>query len=126
MHDEVRYRVVHDGLDEDVTIDPTAGGWIPLGEFEFAAGGDQLVAVHDDHGSDPGDDQHVVADAIRLTRLDLPVDTAPPEDTDLPMDDSRPWSDGQPLPWSRERISGCAASPALFLLVGLWLSRRRA
>jgi hypothetical protein len=51
-----------------VFIDPTAGGWVSLGSYVFAAGGDQWVAVFDDLDGAVPANQHVVADAIRLVR----------------------------------------------------------
>jgi hypothetical protein len=45
-----------------------ASGWKTLGTWDFKEGGEQWVAVFDDAATSPGSDQHVVADAIRLTR----------------------------------------------------------
>ena len=124
VHDEVHHRIVHAGQETRVTVDPGEGGWIDLGELVFDAGGGQLIAVYDDADTDPGDDQRVVADAVRLTRLDLPQDTD--HDTGQEPDspgDSRPWTDEAATPWPRERIGGCGGSAAA-LLVGLLLIRR--
>lgn len=45
-------------------------GWIDLGTHTFAAGGAQWVAVYDDHGGAAVKEQHIVADALRLTRVE--------------------------------------------------------
>ena len=73
VHDDVRYEVRAGGVSHEVRIDPRGGGWHSLGEYTFAAGGEQWVAVFDDEASSPGSDQHIVADAVRLTRTG-PVD----------------------------------------------------
>lgn len=68
VHDDVRYQVRADGATTEVRIDPTGGGWHTLGTYTFAAGGDQWVAVFDNEDS-VSSDQHIVADAVRLTRV---------------------------------------------------------
>jgi hypothetical protein len=65
---DVNYAVRAGGADHDVVIDQSGSGWQPLGTWTFDAGGDQWVAVYDDGVGVPAD-QHVVADAIRLTRV---------------------------------------------------------
>jgi MYXO-CTERM domain-containing protein len=45
--------------------------WYTLGEFQFDEGGDQRVELYDNTDVE-GEDLHITADAIRLTRLDLP------------------------------------------------------
>jgi hypothetical protein len=128
VHDSVRYQVHAAGVTTEVRVDPTGGGWHSLGSFDFDAGGDQWVAVFDDEDS-VDSDQHIVADAVRLTRVGDPVDTGgdtPPGDTGEPGDSASPGSaDGPgalvPMP------SGCGCdnggpSASWFLLLAL---RRR-
>ncbi len=58
-----------------VAIDQTAvNGWQTLGEFTFAAGGDQFVHVGDNTGEPSVAKVQLALDSIRLTRLDAPVD----------------------------------------------------
>jgi hypothetical protein len=108
-----RWRVYADGVGSDVTLAaPSGEGWQSLGDFAFSAGGSQYVAVYDNYSADVSSDQHIAADAVRLTRLDgwcgdgvceegcedcpedcggcdtdVPVDSAPP-DSDAPGVDS--------------------------------------
>jgi hypothetical protein len=78
---EARYEVVAADATYDVLIDQgAASGWVSLGVFPFDAGGRQHVAVFDDHDGWVGSDQHVVADALRLTRTDLPEEPEPDPD----------------------------------------------
>ena len=64
----VRYRIRHNGVEEDVRVDVSgASRWVTLGNFEFAAGDDQWVAVHDDTGEQSSQQREVIADAIRLS-----------------------------------------------------------
>lgn len=113
--DRVRYGVRAAGVDHEVIVDQGAAeGWTELGTFVFAAGGDQWIAVHDDT-ADASADEHVVADAVRLTRLDLP-----PEDTgtsggadsapgDAGTGDSGAPADGPPAAVVAGDGCGCAA-----------------
>jgi len=74
--DNVAYEVRAAGVDNTVILDQSAAsGWRTLGDFTFAAGGDQWVALSDATG-DASTNEHITADAIRLTRLDLPDDPA--------------------------------------------------
>ena len=71
--DRVPYVVRADGVSTDVVVDQgSADGWTEIGAFTFASGGDQWVALYDADGATVASDQHIAADAIRLTRLDLP------------------------------------------------------
>lgn len=64
----VRYRVRHAGTETDVVVDQGEGdGWVNLGDFEFAAGGDQWVAFYDNTGDTSAAEAKIVGDAIRLT-----------------------------------------------------------
>lgn len=66
-----------------VAIDQTAvNGWQSLGEFEFAAGGKQGVRLNDNTGEPAAAKVQLALDAIRLTRLDLPVDPMSPPASD--------------------------------------------
>jgi MYXO-CTERM domain-containing protein len=72
VHRATNYSIRHDGADSAVTIDQgAASGWRTLGEWRFAAGGGQWVALTD-HVASGGvaSSQHITADAIRLVRLD--------------------------------------------------------
>jgi len=71
--DAVPYAVRAGGVTTELTVDQTgADGWTELGVFDFDAGGGSWVALYDSSTGAVASDQHVVADAIRLTRLDLP------------------------------------------------------
>ena len=66
---KARYLVRAGGEDHTITVDQSAlDGWHSLGQFMFAAGGDQKVEVYDNTG-ESGDDMHITADAVRLTRV---------------------------------------------------------
>jgi len=87
VFDQARYVVQADGAETELFIDQSAASdWVALGSFTFAAGGEQWVAVYDD-GSGVGSDQHIVADAVRLTRLDLGDDDDSVADDDDAVDD---------------------------------------
>ena len=64
----LRYRVRHGGMETDIVVEQGDGdGWLTLGDFDFAAGGDQWVAVYDNTGEDGGLEAKIVVDAVRLT-----------------------------------------------------------
>ncbi len=64
------YQVRHAGQDETILIDQTAqSGWARLGEFDFAAGGDQHVHLGDNTGEALSTDTQIALDAVRLTRV---------------------------------------------------------
>ena len=67
------YRIRHNGEVSLVSLDQSAGNWLPLGRFEFAAGGDQYIDVLDNLPGAIASDQHIVADAVRLTPVGSPV-----------------------------------------------------
>jgi MYXO-CTERM domain-containing protein len=68
---DARYEIAADGVVTEVFLDQgAASGWTSLGAFAFAAGGAQHVAVYDDAAGSVAADQHVVADALQLVRLD--------------------------------------------------------
>ena len=66
------YEVRAADVTKTLTVDQTQAnkGWISLGTYAFSAGGAQWVAVFDDHKGPPVKGQHIVADALRLTRLE--------------------------------------------------------
>lgn len=68
--DNVEYAILADGTETRVRVDPNGlDGWLSLGTYTFAAGADQHVALYDNQSSSPGSDQHIAADALRLTRV---------------------------------------------------------
>ena len=71
IYDAAPHTVRAGGVDTVLAVDQSAGtGWVAIGSFTFDAGGDQWMALYDAvSGAVPGD-QHITADAIRLTRLD--------------------------------------------------------
>jgi hypothetical protein len=69
---KARYMVRANGEEATQEVDQSSiDEWFSLGEFQFAAGADQKVELYDNTG-DTADDQHITADAIRLTRVDGP------------------------------------------------------
>jgi hypothetical protein len=93
---QTRYGVGHAGATEAIMVDQSAvEGWQSLGVFHFEAGGDQFVDVYDDFAGDVPADQHILADAVRLTPFVPPepdaapvadADTAPPTDAGTAVD----------------------------------------
>lgn len=151
VFDAVEYEVVTATGSTSLRVDPTgAEGWLALGTFPFEAGGGQWLAVYDDQASDPGSDQHIAADALRVTRVggddtgdtgDSGGDTAPdsgggdsgqPNDSGAPDggDTSSPTFPGEPRqPTPTECGCGTTGAPSLVglgaacLLAG-WRRRR--
>jgi len=74
------YLVTAAGAMTAVTIDQTAAdGWQSLGDFDFAAGGDQSIHLGDNTGQPSSANAQLVFDAVRLTRDDpTPPPTPPP------------------------------------------------
>lgn len=132
--DNVAYEVRAAGVDNAITLDQSsASGWRTLGDFTFAAGGEQWVALYDATG-DASTNEHITADAIRLTRLDLPDDPA-----DTTPDSGAPDSAGDtagaepstagpgalvPLPQGCS-CGGGGAGATLVVLVAVGAGRRR-
>lgn len=80
VHQTARYVVSHAEGEEEVIIDQSAAeGWTSLGRYVFAAGPGQHVSLFDNEDYDPGDDQHIAVDALRLTRLDTVVPPLRPD-----------------------------------------------
>jgi hypothetical protein len=70
IFDEVRTVVRAAGTDHTTTLDMGGrDGWQALGTYTFAAGGDQYVAFYDDHAGSVPSNQHIISDAVRLTRV---------------------------------------------------------
>ncbi len=69
-----RYGIRHDGTESEIVVDQGAArdGWLQIGTFPFAAGGDQHVSLYDDYDVSVPADQHIVADAIRLVAPGMP------------------------------------------------------
>jgi hypothetical protein len=79
------YKVRAGGQERDVRVNLTTdaqGGWLVLGRFAFAAGGDQWVDVYDNSGETSAQQRRVMADALRLTRVRPQPDPEP--EPDLP------------------------------------------
>jgi len=71
VYDNARYQVVADGQSSTVHVDQgAAAGWTEVGTYHFAQGGGQYLAVFDNVSGSVASDQHIVADAIQLTRVD--------------------------------------------------------
>lgn len=54
--------------------------WVLVGEFDFAAGGDQWVAIEDNTGEDRDLERQIVADSVRIERVrpEPPMEPEPP------------------------------------------------
>jgi MYXO-CTERM domain-containing protein len=72
-----QYKIVHAGTTETITVDQTsASGFVSLGEFDFAATGDEYIELGDNTGEPGSMDKQVMMDAVRV----LPLDGMPPDD----------------------------------------------
>lgn len=136
----VPYRIRHGGEETDMVIDPSGeDGWLALGAFDFAAGGDQAVELFDNTG-ETADELHITADAVRLTPfLATSPDGGGISVTGIPTADGG--YDEEPLPEDGHHVratasvsGGCTAAGstgephatyALALLLAGLLSRRR-
>ncbi|MBM4390718.1 MAG: phosphodiester glycosidase family protein [Deltaproteobacteria bacterium] len=152
VFDEVEYEVRAAGTNSSFRLDPSGHeGWLSIGTYAFAAGGDQWVALFDHQASDPGSNEHIVADAVQLVRVgqvdeqapgsDTGVDTgdsdAPALDSGPPGDDSGPPGDDSDEPPPRGAASsitppedcGCGTAPggstAWILAIGMLGAGRR-
>ncbi len=67
--DDAEYAVVTGDIATTVRLDLSGGGWVSLGTFDLAAGGDQFVRVVDDLDYSPSGDRRIPGDALRLTRV---------------------------------------------------------
>jgi hypothetical protein len=71
--------LAHAGEDSELVVDMSEGdGWLSLGEFDFAAGGDQSLSIFDNTGEDSALQRHIDIDAVRLSRIDVPGDDGGP------------------------------------------------
>ncbi len=78
-----KYVVHHAGGETVVPIDQSAvSGWVELGEFSFSAATDHYVRIDDNTGESPDLELSLVADALRITRVD-----AGPESSGGPTSD---------------------------------------
>lgn len=141
------YRVRHAGMEDRFPLDQSAvDGWSTLADVQLAAGGDQWVRIDDNTGEARATETKIVADAIRLTRLDLPmmpVDPEPPltegdagtggGDGGLPDPESY-FMDHSERPGPDDVASGCSATGMsargdaawIALVIAVWLMPRRA
>lgn len=91
MYANTEYEIMADSTSHMVYIDQSAGssGWNAIGTYHFAAGANQYIAIYDT-GPAGISNQHIVADAIRLTRVgcgDGTCDTSDGEDCSSCPDD---------------------------------------
>ena len=92
LFDSTRYTIKYGEMEEELFIDQSAGetGWQLLGEYEFNEGRGQHVSVYDNSPVAVADGQHIIADAIRLVRVD--------GETGAPPTMEPPAEGGQPTP----------------------------
>ncbi|HSD87024.1 MAG TPA: GH25 family lysozyme [Kofleriaceae bacterium] len=68
---KAKYVVEAGAAQQDVLIDQTAvDGWQSLGEFDFAAGGNQSIHLGDNTGELLANNVQMVFDAVRVTRVE--------------------------------------------------------
>lgn len=80
-----RYVVAYNQQTSVLYVDQSQAqsGWNSLGDFYFVGDGTESVSVFDNTDQVIAADQHIVVDALRLTRLDLPAaDAGPPSPPD--------------------------------------------
>jgi MYXO-CTERM domain-containing protein len=112
----VRHEVRHGAGTEVVYVDQgAADGWVSLGEFDFAAGGYQSVAMFDNADGPVEAGQHIVFDALRVTPCDGeacgevdPGSDPGPEPEPEPGDDGT--EDGEPGSRGELTGGGCASA----------------
>ncbi len=79
-HDRARYEVAAAGVRTVLELDQTvASGFVALGAFDFAADGDEWVAVYDVATAPVPGGTHVAIDAVRLARLGGAPDAGAPD-----------------------------------------------
>lgn len=79
---QATYQVVHAGGQSDVPVDQSLeSGWVHLGDLQFDAATLHFVRLDDDTGESVDLERSIVYDAIRVTRLDAPIDTTSGGDT---------------------------------------------
>lgn len=125
-----KYRVQHAGGETIVPVNQAmANGWVNLGEFNFNAATDHFVRIDDNTGEPVALELSLVADALRITRLDLDettsggLTTGPDPTTSSDGDDSSgavtmtPTTTAEPATTSTaggSETSGSAGLPADF------------
>lgn len=125
------YEIRHAGTDSAALArQPDApDGWLVLGSFDFAEGGDQWVRLDDDTGEPYVDasSTRIAFDALRVRAAGLPdPDAGAPDEADAGPDASpRAVYSGADGCSCRALPSRPASSPALLALVAVLLARRR-
>ena len=70
IYTQVPHKIVADGVVHEMIVDQSnTNGWTSLGQFTFAAGGEQFVSLYDNNSGSVPSGQRIVADAMRLTRV---------------------------------------------------------
>jgi hypothetical protein len=70
VFDDVEYEVRANGTTSTLRVDPSGqAGWVSIGTWFFAEGGEQWVAFFDNQDHSPESDQHIAADAVSLVRV---------------------------------------------------------
>lgn len=114
VYQEARYELTHAGEKTKIVLDQSsAEGWHSLGVYEFAAGGEQELALFDNNAGMVAEEQHIVADAIRLT-----PSTEEPEPEPEPKIDEGGVDGGC-------STGGGSGSPLLLLMAMMALLQRR-
>lgn len=110
---QAKYTVQAGAASNDVVINQTAvSDWQTVGTYDFEAGGDQWIRVGDNTGEPLANKVQLAFDAVRVTRVDDPID--PPE----PPDDGGGCC-------SAQRDSAGSLVNAGLVLLGLVSTRRR-
>ena len=139
---KAKYQVRHDGQTTVKQVDQTAvNGWTEVGEFDFAAGGNQWVRLEDLTGEANSTHTKIVMDAIQLARVTNGYsggDGPQPDEDEVPMDKepTGPSMDDDPADevhvrtnWScsagRSGSNGSSGWPFLLVLLAIVLFRRR-
>lgn len=94
---QARYVIRHAGQETEERLDYTAEsgeGWRTLGEFDFAAGADQWVANFDNTGESLDAERPIIADAMRLERVE--EEPEPDPDPEPDAGDSEDAGSGEP------------------------------
>lgn len=134
VYTQARYEVESaDGVEEVRLDQSAAAGWRSLGTFRFGDEGEVRLLDHEDSAVPP--DQHIVADAVRLTpEGSPPVDAGPRPDggADIDGGNAAPRRLG-PDPMEAVDVGGChvggrPSAPVAFLWAFAalaWMTRRR-
>lgn len=89
------FNVRANGAEQGTRVDFRAEGeWILVGEYDFAAGGDQWVAIEDNTGEDRDLERQIVVDSIRVQPVGPPEPEPMPEPEPAPIPEPEP----DPLP----------------------------